>query len=413
MDPFTGKRNYRFTWTGSNVKRLSFTRNYDAPMYRRDMYFALDAEMVGVGPRGMKSALARVALVNWENEIVFHAYVKAEEPVTDYRSFVSGIKPEQIQSKSAVPLAQVRNIISTILVGKILIGHGLENDLETIGIDHPWCDTRDTATYVPLMCKQQISSQYHDEKEVLRPRKLKDLVYEKLGREIQVIGKPHCPVEDAKASMDLYKLYRHDWEKDIRNKFNSSHPGSLLFASKINNSMDHNDMNSGGTYSHHSNCITPTSPYSNPLSAQPQHHHLGPYSDYPTMTRPRRRSIQSQRHPQSPRPPECPRLKKSSISGQSPRSTLSPLQPLALFPLSNSHNTLTSGRNQLLPSYSSDSNHSTYSPYSTPVEKLIYITQPVHAQGRSSPRTHHAFQYYESPSQFFPNFEQEEVLPSG
>eukprot|EP00553_Chaetoceros_curvisetus_P013668 CAMPEP_0204641472 /NCGR_PEP_ID=MMETSP0717-20131115/51153_1 /ASSEMBLY_ACC=CAM_ASM_000666 /TAXON_ID=230516 /ORGANISM="Chaetoceros curvisetus" /LENGTH=367 /DNA_ID=CAMNT_0051662137 /DNA_START=124 /DNA_END=1230 /DNA_ORIENTATION=+ len=187
-------------------------------MKRRDMYFAIDCEMVGIGPGGIDSALARVSIVNFEKDIVLDTYVKVDEPVTDYRTFVSGIKPEHIESKSAMPLAKVQYLVSKILHGKILVGHGLENDLKVIGIQHPWCDTRDTAKYGPFMRTIE-----KENTETIRcPKRLRDLVFEKFGKEIQVAGKSHCPVEDAVAAMDLYKAVRNEWEIHMREEVNKA-----------------------------------------------------------------------------------------------------------------------------------------------------------------------------------------------
>lgn len=184
---------------------------HDAPMKRRDMYFAVDCEMVGVGPNGTESALARVSIVNFANEIVLDTYVKVDQPVTDYRTFVSGIRPEHIESDSAMPIVRVQILVSKILNGKILIGHGLENDLKVMGIQHPMSDIRDTATYTPFMRKIE----KENDETIHCPRRLKELVMEKLGKQIQVEGKPHSPVEDAIAAMDLYKSKRNNWEMHL------------------------------------------------------------------------------------------------------------------------------------------------------------------------------------------------------
>lgn len=49
--------------------------------------------MVGVGPHGSESSLARVSLVNYNGAIVMDEFVRQRERVTDYRTFVSGIRP--------------------------------------------------------------------------------------------------------------------------------------------------------------------------------------------------------------------------------------------------------------------------------------------------------------------------------
>jgi len=196
--------------SSSNISKHRRKKSAHIRSTKCDMYFSLDCEMVGVGMDGLQSALARVSIVNWDNQIVLDTYVKVEEEVTDYRTFVSGIRAEDIESNSAMTLFEVQIAVGHILHGKILIGHGLVNDLSVIGtIHHPWCDIRDTATYVPYMRKEHIEGRRNF---TLRPRKLSDLVWANLGREIQVIGHPHSSVEDAIAAMDLYKHERENWE---------------------------------------------------------------------------------------------------------------------------------------------------------------------------------------------------------
>ena len=203
--------------------RATSTKAHDAPMQKRDMYFALDCEMVGVGPEGLDSALARVSIINWDNEIVLDTYVTVQEEVTDYRTFVSGIRPEHIESESAMSLEQVRALVASILKGKILIGHALENDLKAVGLQHPAWDIRDTAKYAPFMRTVQ-NFQEATAKDVLVPKKLKELVLEHLKRDIQVIGKSHSPVEDSIAAMDLYKKCRTHWEMQLSQEVHRVQP---------------------------------------------------------------------------------------------------------------------------------------------------------------------------------------------
>jgi len=197
---------------GKRTSNATSLKPHDAPMQKRDMYFALDCEMVGIGHEGLDSALARLSIINWDNQLVLDTYVRVQEEVTDYRTFVSGIKREDIESASAMSLEEVQYVASQILRGKILIGHGLHNDLKVIGITHPWCDIRDTTTYEPYMRETLIRK---GESPVLRPRKLRDLAWEKLGEQIQVMGTAHSPIEDAIATMKLYKEVRAKWEMSL------------------------------------------------------------------------------------------------------------------------------------------------------------------------------------------------------
>ena len=172
----------------------------------RKRFVALDCEMVGVGANSSRSSLARVVLVDWRGHRLFDQYITQSEPVTDYRTFVSGITEQDLQ-KATMPLHICRLRVSKLLFGQILVGHGLENDLRALGIDHPWWMIRDTACYEQFMSTRN---------NMFLPRKLKDLVYERLGKQIQEIGKPHSPYEDARWAMNLYKTVRSDWESHIQ-----------------------------------------------------------------------------------------------------------------------------------------------------------------------------------------------------
>jgi RNA exonuclease 4 len=169
-------------------------------------YVAMDCEMVGVGDRGYGSAVARVTLVDWHGSVLLDTFVKPERPVTDYRTFVSGITADDLND--ALDLATCRSQVTECLQGKVLIGHALKNDLHALGIQHPWHMVRDTAKYEPFM-----KVRFDDG--ILWPRKLKDLVYEHLQEEIQPAGQPHSAFEDAAAALNLYKLVRTKWEKII------------------------------------------------------------------------------------------------------------------------------------------------------------------------------------------------------
>ena len=54
--------------------------------------------MVGVGPAGSQSVLARVSIVNWHGATVLDTFVRPKERVVDYRTWVSGVSPEDLIS---------------------------------------------------------------------------------------------------------------------------------------------------------------------------------------------------------------------------------------------------------------------------------------------------------------------------
>ena len=173
-------------------------------------YVALDCEMVGVGMDGRESAVARVTLIDWFGAVLMDEYVQQQQEVTDYRTFVSGITPD-VLLHAKLDFVTCQQQVLQLLEGKILVGHGLKNDLRVLGITHPWFMVRDTAKYEPFM-----KVRFDDG--VLWPRSLKDLCHEHLNRDIQVYGKPHCSSEDALGALDLYRHVSTHWEKTMEYK---------------------------------------------------------------------------------------------------------------------------------------------------------------------------------------------------
>ena len=184
-------------------------------------YLALDAEMVGIGPSGFTSRLARVSLVNYDGEVVYDTFVKVQEKVTDYRTFVSGITPQHLEGDDAVTFDDAQSRVMELIQGKILVGHGLKNDFNVLGITHPWYDIRDTAKYEPFM-KTPSPYDYNPTNANYIPKKLQVLARDKLGMIIQEEGKPHCPIEDAVAALELYKKHSVKWEKVIKYKLDKT-----------------------------------------------------------------------------------------------------------------------------------------------------------------------------------------------
>ncbi|CAN0430427.1 unnamed protein product, partial [Hapterophycus canaliculatus] len=106
------------------------------------------------------------------------------ERVTDFRTFVSGVKAKHL--KGGLRLRQCQEEVAAILEGKVLVGHALHNDLKALMMSHPQRATRDTATYRPY---QKAHGKAGGK---LRPRSLKLLAQEHLDRSIQ--AGQHSPV---------------------------------------------------------------------------------------------------------------------------------------------------------------------------------------------------------------------------
>jgi RNA exonuclease 4 len=170
-------------------------------------YVAIDCEMVGVGPEpDRESALARVSIVDYNGEQVYDSYVRPKELVTDWRTPVSGISSQNMQE--ARSLEQVQTDVSKILNGNILVGHSVRNDLDALLLGHPKRDIRDTAQHPPFRKLAGGSS----------PR-LKILAAEILGIEIQ--SGAHSSVEDARATMLLFRREKEAFEREHAKKWPS------------------------------------------------------------------------------------------------------------------------------------------------------------------------------------------------
>lgn len=151
--------------------------------------------------------LARVSLVDWNGNIILDEYVKPTQPVSDYRTYVSGITPQHLQTATHT-FDTIQPVVAQLLHNKILVGHGLKSDLHVLQIQHPWYDTRDTAKYEPFM-------QVRFDDGVLWPRKLKDLCASRPNLDIDAEFQQgaHCSVLDAIAALRLYQSVRVKWEK--------------------------------------------------------------------------------------------------------------------------------------------------------------------------------------------------------
>ena len=106
---------------------------------------AIDCEMVGVGENGKDSILARVSLVNQYGDCIYDKYVIPTEPVTDYRTNVSGIRPDDLKKdNNAVLFSVVQKEVADIIKDRVLVGHAVHNDLQVLYLSHEKKKIRDT-----------------------------------------------------------------------------------------------------------------------------------------------------------------------------------------------------------------------------------------------------------------------------
>lgn len=154
--------------------------------------FALDCEFCQADSG---KVLARISVINFQNEVVYDSVVKPSEPITDYLTKYSGITPEML-ADATVTLEEVqKKLLETISTKDILIGHLLESDLNVLKVRHP--RIIDTALVYDHHCGPP-----------LKPG-LRWLAKNFLVRDIQQgeqTGMGHSSVEDLAACLDLVKL---------------------------------------------------------------------------------------------------------------------------------------------------------------------------------------------------------------
>ncbi|MCJ1298843.1 3'-5' exonuclease [Hypocenomyce scalaris] len=171
-----------------------------SPIAEAGKYIALDCEMVGVGPDPSNdSALARISIVNYHGHQLYDSFVLPKEPVTDYRTHVSGITPALLRSARSLEVVQAD--AAKLLDGKVLVGHAVRNDLDALMLGHPKRDIRDTSRYPGF---RQLAGG--------RTPSLKRLAQEVLGVDIQ--GGEHSSVEDARATMLLFRREKDGFERE-------------------------------------------------------------------------------------------------------------------------------------------------------------------------------------------------------
>ncbi|NWH38595.1 AEN nuclease, partial [Chloropsis hardwickii] len=172
---------------------------------RPGKYVAIDCEMVGTGPQGKLSELARCSVVNYEGDVVYDKYVRPELPIVDYRTRWSGITKQHM--KNAIPFKAAQAEILKILKDKIVVGHAIHNDFQALKYFHPKDRTRDTSQSPVLKKRAGLP--------IRANVSLKNLARHLLHKKIQVGCKGHSSVEDAQTAMELYRLVEVQWEKEL------------------------------------------------------------------------------------------------------------------------------------------------------------------------------------------------------
>lgn len=165
------------------------TKEQYTPVSNESPLFGLDCEMCRI--RGNEVQLARITLVDEQEQVLLDELVKPQEPVLDYNTNYSGITAE-ILAKATMSLQDIqRKLIQLLPSDAILVGHSLENDLKALKMIHPY--VIDTSLIYNLSGSRTMKSS------------LKVLADRFVGMSIQNGPSGHNPHEDAVAALRLVK----------------------------------------------------------------------------------------------------------------------------------------------------------------------------------------------------------------
>jgi len=151
----------------------------------------------------MAHVIRRVSVVDYRGNILLDSLVRPTQPVSDYRTAETGL--QQAALASAPTFIEVQRQVAMLIRDKIIIGYALWQTLSVLGLSHSTIDTRDVALFMPF--RRSLRSRPN----VMLP--LMTLVNRFMGRHIGLHGEN--PVENARATLDLFRSCEHIWEEII------------------------------------------------------------------------------------------------------------------------------------------------------------------------------------------------------
>ncbi|UJO16869.1 RNA exonuclease 4 [Fulvia fulva] len=159
------------------------------------------------------SVIGRISIVNYDGKTIYDVFVYFPEEEGRLmklppQSLHLGVTYRDIKPQfGAIPIAEAKEDLRKIIDGNIIVGHSIHNDIDAIkasGIDDildcAWSfrDTQNHAYYGARLGNNQPG--------------LKNLYKAMVGKSIQ--GREHSSVEDAQATMELYRLREAEIERE-------------------------------------------------------------------------------------------------------------------------------------------------------------------------------------------------------
>jgi len=175
-------------------------------MAKSDGYCAVDCEMVET--QNNDNALARVSIVDEEcNVLLDRIVIPPGGDIVNHRTRYSGITDKLIKQKG-IAFDIVQREVAAIIDKHIVVGHTINNDIEALqlSIKH---------TIVDIVDLIELRKRYEKVMNVELGSErvgLKRLSAALLMRMIQEGNQGHSSVEDAIATMELFKLVQREFE---------------------------------------------------------------------------------------------------------------------------------------------------------------------------------------------------------
>lgn len=160
---------------------------------------AIDCEMVIC--EDQQRHLARVSIVNYNRHVLFDEYIKPTMKITNYLKEVTNL--DSIKIGRAMPLSFYKEKLEGIFKDKKIVGHTLESDFKALNFDIREYRVRDI-------------SEFSFFKNGKFKESLKNLTSKFLKLGIQ--GGSHSSVEDARAALELYKLYQKEIDRETKDQ---------------------------------------------------------------------------------------------------------------------------------------------------------------------------------------------------
>lgn len=172
-------------------------------------FVAIDCEMVETTKS--KNFPARVSIVNYYGDVLLDRYVEPDAPVTQWRTRFSGISPQVLDKArkegTIVTIEKIQKLLNFVtLLGMVTIGHNVSCDLKSLQYSLPKDKVLDT---------QRLKRFKTD----CGGDGLRRLIDHYFNIKIQKSKNGHDSVEDARASMLLFRTFQREFHKDHKMEF--------------------------------------------------------------------------------------------------------------------------------------------------------------------------------------------------